>query len=202
MRCEVYLKDYKDFVKINNRYYGGNQSWLSERNQISKFWSDRSCGVVAASNTLYYMTRLEHSRITKEEFVASALQLYKFITPRIYGIPTVGVMARGLEKHVKTRKIKIEQYPLTRPTNLLETAEYIKNGLNKDCPIMMVTWNTRISNLIYHWVTITGYYMTEAGEHYVTVSNYGEKEIINIDQWIREPSIYKGLLYFVIKDYY
>ncbi|HHX60120.1 MAG TPA: hypothetical protein GX707_05200 [Epulopiscium sp.] len=52
---EVYLKNYKDFIKVNNKYYGGDQRWLWEENKISKFRSDRSCGVIAACNTLSYI---------------------------------------------------------------------------------------------------------------------------------------------------
>lgn len=141
------------------------------------------------------------SAVTKENFVDQALLLYKFIHPRVYGIPTLGVMIKGLNQYARSKKIKIVTYPLVKPRHILETVAYIKKGLSQDAPIMMLTWNTQIPHLKYHWVTITGYYMGVDGNHYVVISNYGKKEIININQWVKEKSIYKGLLYFIIQDY-
>lgn len=167
--------------------------------QISKFWSDRSCGVIAACNTLYYMLEPETPSISKEDFIQRALVLYKFITPRVYGIPTVGVMRRGVERYAKTKKLHITSNSLVNPKELIETIDYIKNGLKKNAPIMMLTWNTKMHNLRYHWVTVTGYYMTRGNKHYVTISNYGKKEMVSINEWVEEKSIYKGLLYFILK---
>lgn len=193
---EVYLKGDRDFVTIDRRYYGGDQDWLSEEKQISKFWSDRACGVIAACNIFYYMSKPAEAEITKKDFVDQAVLLYKFITPRVYGIPTVGVMKRGVRRYAKTQGMDVISYSLVKPKDLMETTEFIKGGLTKNSPILMLTWNTKLPNLIYHWVTITGYYMESNNKHYITISNYGIRETISLDQWVQEKSIYKGLLYF------
>lgn len=196
MTEEVYLKDYNSFVQIDQKYYGGDQDWLHESNQISKFWADRSCGVIAASNVLYHMSEIEQRPITKKDYITFATSVYRSIRPRVYGIPTVSMMKRRLGKLANANNVKLTTYSLINPTNTRETVDYIKEGLRQNCPIMLVTWKTHIHDLVYHWVNITGYYKTLDNKHYAVLSNYGKRDVISIDQWVEEWSIYKGLLYF------
>lgn len=204
---ERYLRDHKDFIKVDNIHYGGYQDWLFSEGYISKYWSNRSCGVIAASNTLLYMSRfanrIEGSKeytITKEGFVDFALYLYKFIRPRFYGIPTVAVMINGIKKYAKKMNFEIVPFILENPNTKLEVIRYIKRGLSRNYPIMMVTWNTSIKDLKNHWVTITGYYSTKSGDHYILTSNWGKEEVFSLDQWLDEKSFYKGLVYFRILE--
>lgn len=203
----IYLKDYKNFVKVDNIHYGGYQAWLSSEGFVSKFWSDRSCGVIAACNTLFYMARNNpHNKnsnpsiITKENFLDMALYLYNFIKPQIYGIPTVCLMIKGLKKYANSMNFDITPFLLVNPTSKSGTVEYIKHGLKRNFPIMMVTWNTKVKNLAYHWVTITGYYCTKSGEHYIITSNWGKEEVFSLDQWFDNKSLYKGLMYFLTSN--
>lgn len=202
---EAYLKDYQDFVNVDGIHYGGYQGWLSSGGYVSKFWSDRSCGVIAACNTLFYMSRKnqlndEQSNITNENFMDLALYLYKYLKPKMYGIPTVPVMINGLNKYAESMNFEINPFLLVNPSTKLGTVEYIKHALKRNYPIMMLTWNSKINNLKYHWVTITGYYCTKAGEHYIVTSNWGKQEVFSLDQWFDEKSLYKGLLYFTTSN--
>lgn len=203
----IYLKNHQDFVKVDNIHYGGYQGWLSSEGFVSKFWSNRSCGVIAASNTLFYMARNNpHNKnknpsiISKENYLDLALYLYKFIRPRIFGVPTVATMIRGLKSYGEVMNIGITPFLLVNPKSIRATAEYIKHGLRRNFPIMMVTWNSKIDNLEYHWVTITGYYVTKSGEHFIVTSNWGRQEVFSLDRWVEEKSVYKGLLYFLTSN--
>lgn len=203
----VYLKNHIDFVKVDDIHYGGYQAWISDEGFVSKFWSDRSCGVIAACNTLFYMARNNpHNKnsnpaiITKENFLDLALYLYKFIKPRIYGIPTVATMIKGLNRYAGSMNFDITPFLLVNPKTLIGTVEYIKHGLKRNFPIMMVTWNSKIKNLSYHWVTITGYYCTRSGEHFIITSNWGKEEVFSLDEWFADRSLYKGLLYFLTSN--
>ena len=129
-----------------------------------------------------------------------ALYLYKFIKPNIYGIPTVSTMIKGLKNYAESMNFEITPFLLVNPTTLMGTVEYIKHGLKRNFPIMMVTWNSRIANLAYHWVTITGYYVTNQGKHYIVTSNWGKEEEFSLDEWYEEKSLYKGLLYFLTSN--
>lgn len=204
---EINLKDHQDFVKVDNIHYGGYQKWLSNEGYVSRFWSNKSCGVIAAANTLFYMARnnphnknLNPSIITKENYLDLALYLYKFIKPNIYGLPTIPIMIKGLNNYAESMNFEITPFLLVNPTTLMGTVEYIKHGLKRNFPIMMVTWNSKIENLAYHWVTITGYYHTRSGEHFIVTSNWGKKEIFSLDEWFQAKSLYKGLLYFLTSN--
>lgn len=200
---KAYLKNHKDFVEIDNTYYGGDQAWLFNEGYISKFQANRSCGVVAASNVFHYMSKYnskiklnqDYGNISKESFLENTMLIYKFIRPRLYGIPTVGVMKRGLKKFGKSINGEIKTYELINPSNTIETINFISKGIANNNPIMMITWNTKIKNLNNHWVTITGYYKTISGEHFVVTSNWGRKESFSIDKWLEHKSFYKGLFY-------
>lgn len=203
----IYLKNHEDFVKVDNIHYGGYQGWLSSEGFVSKFWSNRSCGVIAASNTLFYMARNNpHNKnknpsiISKENYLDLALYLYKFIKPRVFGIPTVATMIRGLKSYGEVMNIGITPFLLVNPKSIRGTAEYIKHGLRRNFPIMLVTWNSKIKNMEYHWITITGYYVTKSGEHFIVTSNWGRQEIFSLDKWVEEKSVYKGLLYFLTSN--
>lgn len=196
---EIYLKDYKKFIEIDKKYYGGNQSWLREKGYFSKFKADRSCGLIAATNTILYMLE-NNEKLDKEEYMDFVFNLSKFIKPRIYGIATIPIMVKGLNSYVKSINFNINPFLLINPSNKLRLVEYIKEALEKDSPIMMLTWNSEIRNLKYHWVTITGYNKTKDGKHYVIASNWGKRQVFNLDDWFDENLFYKGLVYFTFQE--
>lgn len=204
---KVYLKGYNDFVKIDNIHYGGYQGWLSKEGHISKFWSNRACGLISATNIFYYMGAYHKGsispkkiNISKENFIDFALYLYKFIKPRIYGIPTIPIMIKGMNNYAKTMGIELTPFLLINPLTKSETIEYIKDGLRKNYPIMMLTWNTNQRNLKYHWVTITGYYKDIEEKNYILTSNWAKKENFSLDEWFDDKSLYKGLVYFTVSN--
>ena len=199
MEEEIYLKDFENFVKIDNLYYGGDQTWLFSENHIPKFWADRSCGLIAVTNTLCYLFRDQYPSLTKQSYTAFAMDLYPFIKPKVYGIPTVGIIVKALNKYVVSINRKLTPVPLIKPTNITTVITYIKNALQQDYPIMMLTLNTKTRSLKYHWVTITGYYKTSLGENFIVTSNWGNQVVYNLDQWVGERSFYKGLLWFKLK---
>lgn len=199
MKEKVYLQDYKSFVTIDDTYYGGDQTWLFNEKHISKFWANRACGLVAVSNTLSYLSRSEYPPHTRQSFTNYAMKLYPFIKPKVYGIPTVSSMIKSLKKYASSKNWILTPIALIKPTNITTVVTYIKNALDQDYPIMMVTLNTKTRGLKYHWVTITGYYKNSLGENFILTSNWGKQEIYSLDQWVGERSFYKGLLWFKLK---
>lgn len=201
---EIYLSDYENFINIDNRYYGGNQKWLHMENYRKKFWSDRSCGVVAAANSLIYMSShksyfiglYKYKDLSKGNFTKFANDLYKHIKPAIYGVHTLNKLSRGVESFAETQGFTIRSKKLSKPGNINSTIMFLNEGLKKDYPVLMLTWNSKIKNLNYHWVTITGYYKTVEGKYFIITSNWGKKQVFPLDDWLKDRSCYKGLLYF------
>lgn len=201
---ETYLSNHKNFVKVNNLHYGGFQRWFYRDNLRSKFWADRSCGVIAAANALYHMARYKlgfenlyrYSNAARAFFIRFADELYDYIKPTIIGVPSLKKLNKGVERFAKTRDIDIESEVLSMPKDMETTVSFIKEGLNQNSPVLMLTWNSNIKNLRYHWVTITGYYQTNEEKNYIITSNWGRKEIFSLEDWLNDGSYYRGLIYF------
>ena len=75
-------------------------------------------------------------------------------------------------------------------------ANYIKSGLSINSPVLLVTWTTGIPGLAWHWVTITEYHRTSAGDRYFTASNWASKKIYDLDVWVNESGLYRGVINF------
>ena len=123
-------------------------------------------------------------------------EVYNYIKPGIYGIPTLNKLNKGLQSFASTKTFKINSRKMSRPRNIDTTIEFIKRGLKNNSPVLMLTWNTKIKNLKYHWVTITGYYKTLDGKDFIISSNWGKMQTFSLDDWIKYRSCYKGLIYF------
>lgn len=82
------------------------------------------------------------------------------------------------------------------PWTIVNVSNYIRAGLNSDCPVLMITWNTSaIEDLRNHWVTITNYF-TSSGTRYITTSNWGYRRNYNLDIWFNTGTAYQGVQYF------
>lgn len=197
----IYLKNYENFVNIDGNY-GAYQGWLYTEKIKSKFWADRSCGVVAGANILYYLDQnhnkrfYNYNKINKKNFSFFLNDIYKYLRPRIYGIPSIYSMKRGLLSFARKQGVDLKAQTIRMSQADKIIIGSIKEALRDDYPLMMLTWNTKESHLKYHWVTITGYFKDKEDNSFVVTSNWGKREVFNLDKWLKENSFYKGLIYF------
>ncbi len=194
--------DHEKFIPIENKYYGGYQEWLFTESMTKKFWADRSCGVVAAAHSAYYLSRYHkkplycYKDLSLKSFTLYLKEIFKFICPRVYGIPTVYHMKRGFTKFAHSKNIKVEAYEIDVKLPKQKIIELLKNALRDNYPVMMITWNSKNPCLRNHWITITGLYMDEDDNNFIVTSNWSERQVYNLDEWLKEKVLYKGLLYF------
>ncbi|CAK7063538.1 hypothetical protein KQI38_01870 [Tissierella carlieri] len=201
---EAYLTDHEDFVKVNNLYYGGLQKWLYMEKLRTKFWADRSCGVTAAGNALIHMAMYRkglediyrYPGLSRVEFTRFIDEIYRYVKPNIFGIPSLGKLNKRLKSFAKSKGVILDAKSLSMPKDVDTAINFIKEGLMIDSPVLMLTWNSKIKNLRYHWVTITGYVKDLEGINYIITSNWGQKEMFSLDNWIKEKNLYRGLIYF------
>lgn len=196
---EIRLKEFDQVGLIGNKYYGGDQEWLSKYNYKSKFWSDRSCGITAAANTMLYITRKngeEKISITDAEYSQLMLHIYDYIKPSIWGIPTVGKLAKGLRRFSSRNGFEVTVHKYRDGWDDDKVWSYLRKAIMEDFPVLMITWNTKIRNLKNHWVTVTGLVRTKSGKRYIITSNWGRRELFDLGQWVNEFSLNKGLVYF------
>lgn len=198
---KIYLKQEKNFVNIEG-HYGAYQNWIFTQKHRKKFWADRSCGLVAAGNIAHYLTEnhnkklYNYNELNIRNFSIFLNDLSKYIKPRVYGIPTLYHMKRGLLSFAKSKGVNLKAETVSMRSSNSFIISFIKRALERDYPVMMLTWNTKQLHLKYHWVTITGYFKDNKGVNFVTTSNWGRREVFNLDRWLEEKSFYKGLIYF------
>jgi len=196
--------DYGGFVPVTDKgivYYGGHQGWLMNE-EISKFWADRSCGVTSAANTLYYMAKntegksnlYPYSTITRLDFSKFQRELYDCISPSICGIPFVEAMISRIEKYAKKKDVQLKANLMNLKWNDISVGNYILQGLNKNRPVMLLTWNSKTPSLTMHWVTVTRIYEDDTTK--IVTSNWGGKREYDLSYWINDSSVYKGVIYF------
>jgi len=181
--------------------FGGKQNWLLEHGITSKFWADRSCGVVAAANLIKFISenhldkRNLYQGQTKDDYIQLMSELYKILSPRIWGIPSLTKMEKGIMKYSKERGISLVSSKNTWLFDMEEGSKFIRQGLALNSPVLLLTWNHSDKNFKNHWITITGWDIVY-GEEYMTVSNWGQKRVYSYKEWAIERSLFKGAIYF------
>ncbi len=227
------IMELKDFLSIAGvegiTYYGGNQSWFG-----TNVGREGGCGTVAAANTLAYLATKNPSlralysgnsvnNITKGDYVNHMNQVYEYVKPLKFpifdqpagGIPFLSWYRDGVIKYAQSKGVMLRAHSAKRGLNLDNVVEYIKDGLNKGCPVALVNWwnpklrripwaspdNGVVSNQDFqiHWVTITALYdYRPTGQVFIDVSSWGSKVNLNFNDVWNNTSIlgYVGLMYF------
>lgn len=183
-------------------YYGGWQSWLTDEG-VSKFYADRSCGVTAAANMFHYMSEnvsgksnlYTRSGISKASFSAFQKDVYDYLSPAVWGIPNLTIMIDRVESFASAQGVNLSATRNSGTWNETNVRNYIAGGLNKESPVLLLTWNSPIADLVAHWVTVTRIYDAGMGTKIIT-SNWAEKETYDFSTWVNGSSMYKGVIYF------
>lgn len=182
--------------------YGGHQTWLTTLG-IRSFYADRACSVTAVTNLLIYMSQrypealglFKVEELTKETYNIRQLEVYQCLRPKIWGVPTLNKVASVVE-HLTTAKGKALSTARTEMAWTFENVKaYLVEGLSQDCPVLMVSWNSKIPDLALHWVTVTCVYESASGTQFVT-SNWAKCRTYNLKKWVEEDSLYKAVIYF------
>ncbi len=220
-------------------FFGGHQQWFDRFTQ-----SFGGCGPIAAANILAYMATnnselsklygYNSEHISQEDFSEFMREIYQYVTPReipiwnIYsdkkasrvGIPSLGItnvdkFVAGVEKYALSKGIIIKTNRFNEKLTLDNAVNYIKKGLDKDCPIALLNmfhkvdmqWKCPLTGVVKprvlkrHWVTITG--MTEnklTGEVTLEVSTWGGKATLCLNDLMeldwKSTFFSQGMVYF------
>ncbi len=195
-----------DFIvrKILDRKVG-DQDWLSDKEYVSKYYSDRACGVTAAANVAQYMAAMisgksnlyQYSDVSKNNYTSFMNDIYQYLSPAVYGIPGIKTMQSGMQNYASSKGVSLSSVLSNESWSKENTISYIRDGLSQKCPVLMITWNSKIPNLETNWLTITNIYRTYGGSNMFVCSNWGGRIEYNYDVWFDDYwGLYKGLLYF------
>lgn len=184
--------------KDGTTYYGGYQGWLKDEG-IKEFYSNRSCSVTAASNfflhMIYCKDHKEMEKIDYKIFNFYQKEIYRYIRPRPSGIISIGILDRSFSKYVKEKGLNFKKVVFKGEFSRANVLNYIKSALEKNLPVLLLTWGSELKELSYHWITIIGLYSSDG--HIVMVSsNWGELREYDFNRWFDSFSLYKGLIYW------
>ncbi|MDO5718361.1 MAG: hypothetical protein Q4P34_05190 [Tissierellia bacterium] len=185
-------------LNISEGVFGGDQAWFSdERNPFSK----RGCGIIGAANTIIYLafTRDEYRAlypfeyINKNNYIRFMNILSYYIRPSIMGIPSIGILNRGINSYTKEKNIILNNQKLIKCSNKLEIMDFIISALQKDTPVLSVNWNHRRKILSYHWITITRLEMKNDWK--LGFSSWGKYYSMDLKDFIYN-NLYNGMMYY------
>lgn len=196
---------YGEFVPVSSPvgiYYGGFQGWLTQED-VSKFYADRSCGVTAASNLFYYMAKkvsgqselYDRPNIAQSEFSAFQKEVYDYVSPALWGVPTLETMIRCVKAYACAKGVSLKAKKTSAAWTEEAVRDYISEGLNMDRPVLLLTWNSPIHELRMHWITVTRLFERE-GILKIVASNWAGMHTYDFSSWVKGSSLYKGVIYF------
>lgn len=179
-----------DFPRIEG-HYGVNQAWMGKTPYIR----NRSCGLAALLNVLIYEKVLPIQSRKKAAYYLD--QMVKPWLPRPWGIPNFLVL-QGLFKTFTKKPYQLVSYrgPFG---DTKRVAIFIEEGLKKGHPLLLLTYGHKNPHFHNHWVTLTGLFEKE-GKTYFIASNWGERRIYKLEDYLSLPSPYRSLGYFEPKN--
>lgn len=224
------IADVGNFVRIKDKdgyvYYGGDQEWYG-RKTVGHYGG---CGPTAVANILAYLAKSnpknsllysgDINNISQEDFTNYMKEIYDYVTPIgregkggkdpfTIGVPLPSMLESGAQIFGLTKGVNVKTASKGNTFNSLNSAsKFIREGLDSDTPIAMLTWfNENLENIDFfepkgeitkqnfqtHWVTITG--MSEnkkTGQTTVLVSTWGGISFINLNN-----NFSKGDMFFV-----
>lgn len=229
------LKRESDFLRITQDsqvWYGGDQAWFDFT--VGQYGG---CGTVAAANMTAYLAGAYaqlhglygQPDLQRESFLKHMNILYEWVRPwkvpfvnrnkkpwRSFGW-TVGLwptvrFARGVERFAHSRGICLRGRRINSRSSLEETAEFIRESLERDCPVAMligvrpryereqvqrpdgVRWQQ--THFSMHWVVIT--MLTKQEETFmVKVSTWGGYSWLDLKPWHEAGGLLPGLVSFI-----
>ncbi|MDR1643277.1 MAG: hypothetical protein LBC41_08750 [Clostridiales bacterium] len=182
-------------------YYGGWQGWLVDEG-VTQFYADRSCGVTASSNMLAYTAKHDPQKaklytkpdMSKKSFSQYQKEVYEFVSPAAWGVPTVDALAGRVVKFAESKGVKLTPHIQQKEWKIENVRPYMTSALNLNKPVLLLTWNSPVKDLEMHWITVTAYFKDQSEK--ILVSNWGAKRIYDFSTWFSGNSMYKGLVYF------
>jgi hypothetical protein len=183
-------------------YYGGSQDWLTNEG-VSQSWVNRSCGVTAASNMMYYLSKYKSGKsklysgtwITKRIFSQHQKDVYGYVNPTIIGIPSLENMVSKVKSFALAKGVGLTDVRSSASWNETNVRNYVSAGLRSECPVLLLTYNSKIPELKYHWVTVTRLYNDGSSTKMVT-SNWSSQVIYDFSTWANMGSAYSAVIYF------
>ncbi len=171
--------------------YGGNQEWF-----LKNWMRSAGCGSTSGANLAAYYA-FNYPNIAKiydgnvinfnqKEYLHVMEEMFTYMKPGLLGFPYIKKFAKKFILYSKKHGVPMEANILKKFKSIEETFKFVKKNIDANQPIALLILLHRAKELkesTWHWVTITGYVdnRDNMGEAKIIVSNYGRREMIDID---------------------
>lgn len=192
-------------LDLGRPYYGGRQAWLVDEG-VSQFYADRACGLTAAANAFYYMSQnvsgksalYTQSGLSQAKFSDFQKDLYDVsFTPAVWGIGSLLEMRTNATVWAVEQGVSLNYVYSSSNWTYSQYLTHVVQGLRNERPVLMLTWDSPISAVDWHWITLTRIYNPGDGSGVrVVTSNWGWLQEYDFDLWVAESGPDKGTIYF------
>jgi len=193
--------------KTGKAFFGGFQEWYA-----NEWHSMAGCGPTCAANLLSYLafTRpalrslYAYETMRLSDFTQHMEEVYQFVTPGNMGLNRLEMFTGGVEGFSRSRGVKAASHVFNVPGNMSknrapvsELAEFVKTGLEADCPIGFLNLTKgKVKNIQgWHWITITKAEIDD-DNLMVCASDEGNEICFDLKLWYLSTRMRGGLAYF------
>lgn len=205
---QIKNKNYLEFDDTGRKLYGYNQDWFS-----TEYKRTRGCGPTVATMMLNYMAtreavKLPFSGNSIAEATTAMEQVWEYFIPNaLLGLYSSKNFCLGGSWFIfdyglswKIRRLRVALLKKERPS-LKKTVDFIKRGLDSDCPVAFLNLHKGKSRQLesWHWNLIVGI-EEENGHYIVTCYDNGAIKNFNLGLWLATSKIGGGFVYFIVKQ--
>lgn len=205
-----------DFVNIDDRFYGGNQSWYT-----SPYKTGNSCGAVAAANMMAYLAKeyfsysdlyaysdLDNSYFSKTNFLSHMETMYDYLSPTIIGVSSLSQFRNGVNDYMYDtlgRRISYDEFTVSRYSTIVDG---LIDGLIEKVPVALLVLDVENGSsgdlegsdgdsFAMHWITITKYFKDgNTSDEQIAFSSWGYRYSVPLYDFWYIYDIEGGIYYF------
>lgn len=171
--------------------YGGNQEWF-----LRSWRRQAGCASTSGANiAAYYAYNYPEMRelykgnsmqFNQGEYLQVMEEMYKYMTPGIFGYPYVEKFAKQFIRFCKERGVPMEASIMGDFNRIEEAFLFVKKNIDGGQPVALLILfhhGIELKGDNWHWVTITGYIKdnNDIVGSKVTLSNGGQRKIVNTE---------------------
>ncbi len=193
----------KDLFRVGDKWIGGRQQWLTEREGQLPWLAQRACGITALANTSLYLSKTKeeysflypYQGIDEISFMQVMEDLMEFVKPTRFGIPSLRMLEKGFMDYAQSMEIDLTPVKHGFLRDEKKTLRWIEEGLERNIPVLLLTWFHTNPELRFHWITVIG--IEYEKEPTLITSNWGYIKKYTLNEWLSAFSLYRGMLYFI-----
>lgn len=201
MTYQIEIKNL-DFINIEDIYFGGTSSLISENEELKDFKSLDPSGFFALNDILIYELRkykdslgtYPKDKLSLDEYIKLLRNHIMSKAYRFIGFINVDSMSRYIKKFSKERRIDIESYFLRDFASKQIFLNFLKEALSNDHPVILQRKRLNNSNLCKYSLVIGIH------ENKLLIVTDGKKKLISFNEAFDLTDVEMGLLYINIKN--